>query len=261
MSNFAWKLSVFVSRWKHRVQYLVAAPRIYRNWWTMIGANWGSAPVVLELRNGLKYKVRPGAGDLGTVNEAAILNPYLGVGHIQLAENAVVVDVGANIGDFTVQAARLAPKGRVYAIEPVPEHCRIIHEQIALNGVSNAEVLESALGAGEGELDLYVAGNLSSSNWGEGKPVRVPLTTLEGVMKRYGLTRIDVLKMDCEGAEWDIFPASEHLLPQISQICMEYHNGKQTVEWLDRWLVERGYEVWRTRGSWCGHLWARRHER
>ena len=258
MSRAFWELSVFLSRWKNRIRYLAVAPRVYRNWWTMIGANWGSTPVVLELRNGLKYSVRPGTGDLGVINEAVILDPYLSPGHIRLTETSTVIDIGANIGDFSVQAARLCPRGTVYAVEPVEEHCRIIREQIALNGVTNVKVLACALGAKEGELELHVDGSKSSSNWGEGKATRVPMTTLEAVMKQHNIERIDVLKMDCEGAEWDIFPASEHLLPRVSQICMEYHNGKKTAAWLDRWLVERGYQVWRSPGPWCGLLWARR---
>jgi hypothetical protein len=66
--------------------------------------------------------VRGGTNDLAVLNEAAILNPYLGSEHIELRQDAVVMDIGANIGDFTVMAASLSPLGRVYAVELISEY-------------------------------------------------------------------------------------------------------------------------------------------
>src|SRR5713226_4919050 len=106
-----WKLIVFGSRLRNRIRYILNIPRVFRNWWAWplpkLGFN-----VVLQLRNGLRFSVRGGTNDLAVLNEAAILNPYLGSGHIELRQDAVVMDIGANIGDFTVMAASLCPLGR-----------------------------------------------------------------------------------------------------------------------------------------------------
>jgi hypothetical protein len=76
-------------------------------------------------------------------------------------------------------------------------------------------------------------------------------------MREQGLERIDLLKMDCEGAEWDILPEAEPVLPRIRQICMEFHCERGwTSERLAAWLRERGYRVWHTAGQWNGMLWA-----
>ena len=53
------------------------------------------------------------------VNEAAFLNPYLGNGFVSLRPDAIVVDVGANIGDFTIRPHGCVPAGRVIAVEPL----------------------------------------------------------------------------------------------------------------------------------------------
>ena len=251
-----WELQVLVSRWRLRCRYLLAAPFVYRNWWAMLTANRRNSPVVLELRNGLKYQIRPRTGDVGVNNESMVLNPYLRPGYVTLTATSTVVDVGANIGDFAMQTARLCPQGTIYAIEPVPEQCEMIKAQIKLNSVSNVQVIPLAVGSENGEIELFVSGSQSSMYWGTGGRTRVQVTTLDRIMEQHPIQRIDLLKMDCEGAEWDIFPLSARVLPAVSQICMEYHNGKRTAEWLEGWLVQHGFRVHRTPGPWCGLLWA-----
>ncbi len=256
MSSFLWELSVLGSRWRNRVRYLLAAPLAYRNWWAMLLPKFGVG-VVLELRSGLRYLVRPGESDLAVVNEAAILNPYLGPGYLTLPEDAIVVDIGANIGDFTMQSARLCPQGRVIAVEPVSEHVRMIAVQTLLNSVENVTCFHAALGGSEGEVDIHIDGAQSSAHRSGRRAERVRLTTLSKLMREVGIDRITLLKLDCEGAEWDILAAAEEVLPQVEQICMEFHCGQGwTPDKLASWLRERGYKVWHTPGPWNGFLWA-----
>jgi hypothetical protein len=67
------------------------------------------------------------------------------------------------------------------------------------------------------------------------------------------------LKLDCEGAEWDILPAAERVLPRIRQISMEFHceRGWTALKLAD-WLRARGFMVSHTAGPWNGLLWATR---
>jgi FkbM family methyltransferase len=258
MADIRWQLSVFVSRWRNRLRYVVAAPRTYRNWWMIVLPKLGCT-VVLELRNGLRYLVRPGKTDLAIVNEAAMLNPYLSAGYIQVPEDAVVVDVGANIGDFAMQMAQACPRGRVIGVEPVSEHVRLNAVQKLLNGFENVSCAHVALGDHEGFVEIHADGGHSSAYWGEGASEKVRLTTLACLMQEQGIDRITLLKLDCEGAEWDILPAAEDVLPRIDQICMEFHCAHGwTAEKLAVWLRERGYNVRHTSGSWNGLLWATR---
>ena len=258
MNDLRWRLSLLRSQWTLRLRYACAWPFVYRHCWRVAQAKWGHKTVVIELRNGLKYRIRPGTTDLGVINEAVVLNPYLGPGYLSLPRNAIVVDIGANIGDFALQCARLCPEGTVYAVEPILEHCEIIREQITLNGVGNVHVLRFAMGESDGEeVQISVAGGKSSLYENVGPPETVTMTTLGALLSSNGIREIDLLKMDCEGAEWQIFPQAEPLLPRIRQICMEYHNGERTGSWFESWLAERGYNVRRSPGEqWNGALWA-----
>jgi FkbM family methyltransferase len=256
MANIAWELSVFLSRWRMRVYYAAVAPFLYRNWWDVFFVKLRSGPTVLELRNRTKYEVRPNTTDLAVINEAVCLDPYLKRGHLHLSPDSTVVDVGANIGDFTIQAAKLCPAGHVYAVEPISGNCECIRRQLQLNQVTNVTILHLALGDCDGEVAIHNAGSHSSVYWGEDASERVRQVNLESFMHDHNIETIDLLKLDCEGAEWNILPGAVAQFPKIRQICMEYHNGKLNAEWLEPWLVEQGYTVRRTVGEWNGLLWA-----
>jgi FkbM family methyltransferase len=256
MRRLAWTWSVFRSRWRHRLRYLGAAPRAYRNWWLLPLPKLGIG-VVLELRNGLKYHIRPRTSDLGVINEACLLDPYFGAGHLALPDDAIVLDVGANIGDFALPVAQRCPSGRVFAIEPVGDYVRIITTHAQMNGIRNVTCVHAALGRSDGETSIADNGACSRSTGPDSVGEKVPLRTLSSLMREQGLERIDLLKLDCEGAEWDILPESESLLPRIRQICMEFHCERGwTAERLAEWLRVRGYQVWHTPGRWNGMLWA-----
>jgi FkbM family methyltransferase len=256
VSSIRWKLSVVNSRWRNRLYYIRKAPSVYRNWWAMILVNVLATPVVLDLRNGLRYFIRPGTTDRSVVNEAIILNPYLAPGYLKLPRDAIVVDVGANIGDFSILAAHLCPKGTVYAIEPIKEHVDAILTQTLLNHTENIKIFHLALGDREGWTQIHKNGGHSSGYWGTGDVESVRVTSLEQLVMENDIVWIDLLKLDCEGAEWDILPAAVSVLPRVKQLCMEYHNGKLDATWLAGWLGDRGYEVRYTRSGWNGLLWA-----
>ncbi len=256
MANLSWEISVFISRWRNRMHYLLRMPGAYRNWWSAFLPKLGIS-VVLELRRGPRYLVRAKSTDLSVLNEMFLMNPYLGSGYVSLPPNGVVVDVGANMGDFAMQAAAICSHGLVIAVEPMSKDVRQIELNRLLNGFDHVRIAHLALGNCEGQIEIHSQGAQSSAFWGEGATERVRLTTLGKLMSEMSIDHVDVLKMDCEGAEWQILPAAEDVLPRIRQICMEFHCAEGwTQEKLAGWLRERGYRVKHTPGTWNGFLWA-----
>ena len=253
----SWRISVWLSRCRHTALYLVAIPFAYRNWWAVFQSKLG-ADVVLELRDGTRFQLQARTTDLAAVNEAVILNPYLSSGAIVLSDDATVVDIGANIGDFTVLVARRCPRGRVLAVEPVARSAKVIAAQVALNRLSNVTIVHAALGAASRIAAIGDAG-MSSRLVDGGSGDAVPVVTLERLMTEHQIGTVDLLKLDCEGAEWDILPAAEAVLPRVRQITMEFHSERGwTAERLAEWLRQRGYTVTHTGGEWNGLLWATR---
>jgi len=238
--------------------YLRRMPDTYRNWWSALLPKFGIS-IVLELRRGPRYLVRAKSTDLAVLNEMFLMNPYLGSGYVSLTADGVVVDVGANMGDFTMQAAAMCPNGQIIAVEPISKDVRQIELNRLLNGFDNVRIAHVALGDREGEIEIHSHGLASGAFWGEGAIERVRLTTLGRLMSEMSIDHVDLLKMDCEGAEWQILPAAEDVLPRIRQICMEFHCAEGwTQEKLAEWLRARGYQVKHTGGTWNGFLWASR---
>jgi FkbM family methyltransferase len=259
MNKLRWESQVFFSKWRSRTRYLLAAPRVFRNWWAWPLPKLGIG-VVLETRSGMRFLVRPRTTDLATLNEALVTRPYLCSDLIDLTADSVVVDVGANIGDFSIEVATLCPRGRIIAVEPVIESAAMIEINKLLNELTNIEVVQVALGSSEAEVEINLAGNFSSLYWkNEGQVQKVRQTSLARLMEERQIGHIDLLKMDCEGAEWEILPNSSEVLPHVRQICMEFHpmNG-WTGDKLATYLRNAGYKVEFTEGGWNGALWATR---
>ena len=112
--------------------------------------------------------------------------------------DSVVMDVGANIGGFTIPLAKLCKK--VYAVEPQAEVVEVLEKNIALAGVSNVEVLPFALGFQQDQLfytpDPQGAGSVQMKTKGSNSVQTVSLDSLDVVP--------DFIKLDVEGMELEV---------------------------------------------------------
>jgi FkbM family methyltransferase len=192
-----------------------------------------SAPYRLTTRDGTTIEIRPRTGDLFGFYEIVLRGDYFLSGQ-RLAVGQTVVDVGANIGCFTVSAAKMVgPSGHVFAIEPERSTFRQLQRNVECNKLKNVTALQMAVGAAEGEIILHAHPNrLFSSIYEEvngqtisiGTEQRVPVTTLAALMDRYQIWRCHYLKLDCEGAEHDIVDSMHPaMVARIDGITMEVH--------------------------------------
>src|SRR5262249_47317322 len=150
---------------------------------------------------------------------------YLADPRFAIAGGDRVLDIGANVGAFTLLAARAAPQGRICAVEPETGNFALLQQNVALNRAQNVDLLQAAVGASEGRALVSSGGILSSTVTDSGNAGQtVPQVTLASLVARLG--EVDLLKMDCEGAEFDIFFSTPlPVLRKIRRITMEYHNA------------------------------------
>ncbi len=140
----------------------------------------------------------------------SIAEPAIDCAGALLADDACVIDGGANLGLTAIGFALVAPRGRVYAIEASPSTFEYLAKNVERSGVANVECLHVALGDVEGTVELFdnewfSAGSfvkqdtLASSLHTGSTTVRCE--TIDHLVDRLGIERLDWLKLDIEGHE------------------------------------------------------------
>lgn len=128
--------------------------------------------------------------------------------HREVRQGDTVLDVGANLGQFTLLSSRAAgTSGRVFAVEANPQMALNLRHNVALNQLTNVEVIEAAAWDCDDQLRLLAGepGNQGmasvASAGAEQAGTLVPAVRLDRVLRELGCSRIDVIKIDVEGAE------------------------------------------------------------
>ena len=121
----------------------------------------------------------------------------------------VVVDIGANVGYFTLLSAeQVGPGGTVYAFEPEPDNYALLKKNIELNSYSNIRAIESAVSDECGSIQLFLSSMDNGSHSIYDAAARgvagiktVNTTTLDAFLEGKGWPKVDLVKIDVEGAE------------------------------------------------------------
>lgn len=210
----------------------------------------GKSAIVVEVEGGARFKVRVNTSDVLVIWEVWKAKIYDDV-RLPIGEQDIVVDIGAHIGVFAVRAARLAHSGRVYAYEPSSNNFAILAENRQLNGASNLQIDNRAISDRRGKMALYMPGGngaLGSLLQETNSPKEmVEATTLTDIIAEHSIERIDYLKVDVEGSEYDIlFHCLEETLARVRGAVIEYHEfegDKRNHRDLVQLLKSHGFKV------------------
>ena len=227
--------------------------RVVRNWPRHYLARRArsDAPLIYELRNGLRLAMRPGTLDAAVFKEVFVHRLYTPRG-FEIGARDVVVDVGAHIGCFSVFAAHAASQGRVIAFEPAPANFALLTRNLELNALSHVEAVPQAVSGAAGERELRLSRNTGGHSFhaiDDAAPVsivRVTAVTLADVARQRQLGQIDFLKMDCEGEEYGVLDSCpDELLRRIRRLAMEVHDldAVRSAACLRERLAARGLDV------------------
>ncbi|PIZ52014.1 hypothetical protein COY27_01515 [Candidatus Woesearchaeota archaeon CG_4_10_14_0_2_um_filter_33_13] len=185
--------------------------------------------MVVTLRGGLKVLVRPYMSDVTMLMETWGMEDYTPPG-FKIRSTDIVFDIGGHIGSFSMYAAIKATKGKVYSFEPLPENYQIFKSNIEQNKLSNIHLEQKAVSdkGGVGQLFLCKGTHSGSSSLfyrNTKDTVSIKRITLTDFFEKYKISKVDFMKIDCEGAEYDIlFSLPKKQLSKIKRISMEYHD-------------------------------------
>ena len=206
------------------------------------------------LDDGTRIKLRLDSPDYDVIKEIFERKPY--EKYFKPSPDMVVVDAGANIGCFTVRAARLVGEdGRVLAFEPSMSNFKLLQENVSLNHLSNVTLFHCGLGESEGEATLNLYDDPGGNTFlpardGDGERMsaigkeHAKLRTIDEVVSGLGVERVDLLKIDTEGFELPILKGAQKVIrlyhPKIvGEAHSEFSEGGDAIL---EFLKSLGYE-------------------
>jgi FkbM family methyltransferase len=180
----------------------------------------------------------------------------------ELPKRPVVIDVGANAGFFDIQLLPKIEEAVIYAYEPMPANVQTLRRTLEQNPVlqKSIRLFQMAVtGKPLDKLDLYaeaegnsqvVASRFADFNENNTHRITVACITLSDIIQQNNLQAIDLLKLDCEGSEYDIvYHTAPELIKRIHKMSIEVHDlddGRNNIRAFDDYLQSLGYTTTHT---------------
>ena len=176
-----------------------------------------------------------GSQVISGIREIWVRDVYLSDGFLSIPDNALVVDLGANMGNFTLLALGHGPGVRVVSVEANPQEVARLRRSLAENGwTDRAKVCECFLG-GKTEYQEHLIRDEGSGG--------VPFVSQEDFVRDLGPGTIDLLKCDIEGSEFGLLTPDSPLLARTRQIAIEIHDNAGDRHQFMRMLRDMGFEL------------------
>jgi FkbM family methyltransferase len=222
---------------------------------------------VVIRRQGVKLRAKIGSGQgLYCAVAGTSYEPEMSYFLNRMQPGDTFIDVGANIGNFSLHACRrIQPTGKVYSFEPLQETFKDLQANIQLNGAQNIEAFKIALSDKKGSFTMKVPSRNSSAILVQSKG-EVITETLDGFCARNHISEPQFIKVDIEGGELDFFHGAQQVLQRSAPLILfeSMHSGPKYPE--RSFLREIGFELYRFTGlgmevlsddsSWSGNVLA-----
>jgi FkbM family methyltransferase len=210
--------------------------------------DWGKKYTFYSPSKNVRFKVRVNSSDKIAIREIWKSGVY---NQFEIKPNYVIVDIGAHIGSFAIYAAFKAPKGRVFAYEASKENYDLLVTNKKLNHCDNLKTYHQAVTGKDGKICFTIRKNQALNSVfsfpNDKKKITVSSKSLASILKDNHLPKIDLLKIDVEGSEYDILlSSSQETMAKINALVIEYHElvgSKKRVADLKKFLEIQGFKV------------------
>ena len=197
-----------------RLGWMSKTIRLLKNWpevyWRKFVLRQVSGRQTLRLRSGLSFEVvhkDHAFAIIAEVLDRQVYAPGL-LQPSQLSSKPFVIDIGGNIGASAVYFLTSMPSAQCLVFEPEPDNFELLRTNLKINGFdSRTTAVQQAVGGSEGPRTLYFSTNSGTNSMYRpqmGAPIEVECTTLERIFDTHHVEHCDLLKIDCEGAEYEI---------------------------------------------------------
>ena len=248
-----------ISRFRRRYGMITAIRSMIHYFFVAIRkSKLNSKNSIIEV-NGTQLEIIP--GDLGTSFELLMFKTHepfsTQIVRETLQKGMTCLDIGANIGYYvTLESKVIGDQGRILAIEPSPLNFEFLKRNVELQNRKNIEVFNFAAGDKNGQINFVMDENESNSGrvisddklstW-SGPVTKLPVKTIDSFLDEMKIDKIDFLRMDVEGYEYNIFQGMKNTIKKSKPIIqIEVHKSIMGIETTKKWLDElkhEGYEL------------------
>ena len=199
----------------------------------------------------LKVNLRSQA-DKSVLKEIFELGEYKDVEPIIRSAKAPIIDAGAQAGFFVLYCRSLNPDINIYAIEPDENNFQVLEDNLELNNIKNVEVIPGAFAGKSGLRDFYISSDTHNHSLFKiltpqiTKASKVKTYSLDDFLKQEGLDQVSLLKLDIEGAEYEVLNSFNYW-QKVDNIVLEYHDfSENNHSQLVGFLEKNGYKIKKT---------------
>lgn len=211
-----------------KFQMLQRARKVLKNWYAypLLYYNLVNKPeVILTTKTNRLVKIRTNSTDLMAFTHVWLIQEY-SVPNFEINRNDIVIDIGAHIGLFSIYASQFCTGGKIFCYEPIKENYDLLTQNIKLNNLQNVYPHNAAVSKSIEEITIYLnndeAGHsmfFATENYRKAKS-----TTLKNIFDDNKIDRCNFLKLDCEGAEYEIIDTTPtKYFDKIDKMIIEYH--------------------------------------
>ena len=203
--------------------------RIVKNWIIIPKVYFGLLQekyYLLELKNGIKFKLRNNSTDLQAFTNVWINEEYKKP-NFPFRDNNCIIDIGGHIGLFTIFASQFCKNGKIITVEPIFENYTLLKENLELNQIKNVKIFNKAVSNENGIVNMYFDTKDHAAHsliHQQKEKIEIESITLAKIFELESIETCDYLKLDCEGSEFMIMEnlPSNHY-KKVKNIVMEYH--------------------------------------
>jgi FkbM family methyltransferase len=180
---------------------------------------------ILNLKNGYRLKIRTNSTDFYAFVNVWIVEEYKKEG-FEINKDDTIIDIGGHIGIFSIYAAQFCKDGQILSYEPMYSNFKTLKENLALNDLVNVRAFNVAVTGNKNRVKIFHNKDQAAHTiYGKGDEyTEIDSTALKDILDSNHIQKCSLLKIDCEGAEYEIFASvTDEYFDRIDRICMEYH--------------------------------------
>ncbi len=234
----------------NKITIILKAVVLFQNWYALfIERTFPSKKdKTFYLRTGTKVFGGSDPTNISVISEVFLYHAYF---NHYTETPKTIIDIGANVGYFTVYAANKFPQAKIFSFEPFPGSYEKLERHKRENNFANVTTINKAVSNINGTASLTLSSSVGEhslviENKGPNS-VTVNCIKLEEAMSEFQIQQCDFMKIDCEGSEYNIFYSlPDETFAKIKNIAIETHfinSDKMNETALAKFLKEKGYEV------------------